>query len=76
MPHDQHFKGVLITAAGVLCLTTDSLLLLESVLGPCLVWLVLGEDTGATGLIGGIIVISALAVSNIMKLRRAYGIPW
>ena len=46
------------------------MLLLESVLGPFLVWLVLGVDPGAHGLIGGAIVISTLVVSNIHRLKQ------
>ena len=46
------------------------MLLLESVLGPFLVWLVLAEDPGPTGLIGGTIVISTLVVTNLRRTKR------
>lgn len=46
------------------------LVLLESVLAPVLAWLVVGEDPGIYALIGGGIVIGALAVSNVVVLRR------
>ena len=46
------------------------LILLESALAPLLVWLVLGENPGLWALIGGAIVIGALAVSNLIVLRR------
>ncbi len=46
------------------------LVLLESVLAPLLAWLVIGENPGAYALIGGGIVIGALAVSNVVVLRR------
>lgn len=44
------------------------LVLLESVLAPILVWFVLGEDPGNWALVGGLIVISALIVSNLVEL--------
>ncbi len=46
------------------------LILLESVLAPLLAWVVVGENPGGYALIGGGIVISALAVSNVVVLRR------
>ncbi|KNG94483.1 DMT family transporter [Pseudaestuariivita atlantica] len=46
------------------------LILLESVLAPVLVWLVLGEAPGHWALAGGAVVITALAVSNFVVLRR------
>ena len=46
------------------------LVLLESVLAPLLAWLVIGEDPGGYALVGGGIVIGALAVSNVVVLRR------
>lgn len=45
------------------------LLLLEAVLGPFWVWLALGEHPGATGLVGGAIVLGTLA---IFALRGAH----
>ena len=47
------------------------LLLLESVLAPLLVWYALGEDPGPYTLLGGAVVIGALAVSNAVLLLRA-----
>ncbi|WP_127114658.1 DMT family transporter [Shimia sediminis] len=46
------------------------LILLESVLAPLLVWVVLGENPGSWTLIGGTIVIGALAASNLVVLMR------
>ena len=46
------------------------LILLESVLAPLLVWAALGEDPGRWALAGGALVIGALAVSNLVALRR------
>ena len=46
------------------------LILLESVLAPILVWAVVGEDPGPWALIGGVVVIGALLVSNMVVLMR------
>jgi drug/metabolite transporter (DMT)-like permease len=46
------------------------LILLESVLAPLLAWAVIGEDPGAYALMGGVVVIGALAVSNAVALSR------
>ena len=46
------------------------LVLLESVLAPIIVWFAIGEDPGVYALIGGAIVIGALAVSNFVVLSR------
>ncbi|WP_298675851.1 DMT family transporter [uncultured Lentibacter sp.] len=46
------------------------LILLESVLAPLLVWFALGEDPGGYALVGGTIVIGALALSNLVVLMR------
>ncbi|UOA33275.1 hypothetical protein DSM110093_03099 [Sulfitobacter sp. DSM 110093] len=46
------------------------LVLLESVLAPLLVWAVLGEDPGIYALIGGVIVVGALFLSNLVALAR------
>jgi drug/metabolite transporter (DMT)-like permease len=46
------------------------LILMESVLAPLLAWLVVGENPGPYALIGGSIVVGALAVSNLWLLRR------
>ncbi|XDA99136.1 DMT family transporter [Sulfitobacter sp. LCG007] len=49
------------------------LVLLESVLAPLLAWGVIGEDPGAHALAGGAIVVGALFLSNVVKLRRSAG---
>jgi drug/metabolite transporter (DMT)-like permease len=46
------------------------LILMESVLAPLLAWLVVGENPGPYALIGGSIVVGALAISNLWLLRR------
>lgn len=43
---------------------------LESVLGPVWVWLALGENPGAPSLVGGAIVLAALAGHTLADLRR------
>ena len=47
------------------------LLLLEAVLGPLLVWWVVGESPGSHGLIGGGIVVATLLVLNVVALRTS-----
>jgi len=47
------------------------LVLLESVLAPLLIWAVADEHPGKWAIIGGMIVIGALLVSNLVALRRA-----
>ncbi len=70
--------GVMIGAAS--CLLTlgpryitsaevSLLVLLESVLAPILVWWILGEDPGPLAIIGGVMVIAALLVSNYVAMR-------
>lgn len=46
------------------------LILLESVLAPLLAWAVIGENPGGYALAGGAVVVGALAVSNLVALRR------
>jgi drug/metabolite transporter (DMT)-like permease len=46
------------------------LALLEPVLGPIWVWLFVGEEPAFTTLIGGAVVLGALAVKCIADLRR------
>ena len=46
------------------------LILLESVLAPLLVWAVIGENPGPWALVGGVVVIGALVVSNAVVLLR------
>lgn len=67
------FSSVLI-AIGPRYITSAEvglLILLESVLAPILAWAVIGEDPGIYTLVGGAIVIGALAVSNVILLRRS-----
>ncbi|MEC7764499.1 MAG: DMT family transporter [Pseudomonadota bacterium] len=46
------------------------LILVESVLAPILAWIVIGENPGIWAVIGGTVVIGALAVSNAIALVR------
>jgi drug/metabolite transporter (DMT)-like permease len=46
------------------------LILLESVLAPILAWVVVDEDPGRWAIVGGSVVIGALAVSNLVALAR------
>ncbi|GGD45038.1 DMT family transporter [Sinisalibacter lacisalsi] len=46
------------------------LILVESVLAPLLAWVVLAENPGRWALVGGALVLGALAVSNAMALRE------
>lgn len=46
------------------------LVLLESVLAPLLVWAIIGEHPGAWTLAGGVVVVGALLVSNLVALMR------
>lgn len=45
------------------------LLPLETVIGPFLIWLVIGEQPAKAALIGGVIVIAALTVHSVLGLR-------
>ena len=45
------------------------LLLLESILGPVWVWLAIGEEPGASTLLGGAIVLSTLAINTVWALK-------
>lgn len=47
------------------------LVLLESVLAPILVWAVIGENPGSWAIIGGVVVIGALLISNIYALVKS-----
>jgi drug/metabolite transporter (DMT)-like permease len=46
------------------------LLLLESILGPVWVWMALGEVPGNSTLVGGVIVLSTLAINTVWALRQ------
>jgi drug/metabolite transporter (DMT)-like permease len=48
---------------------------LESVLGPVWVWLALGENPGLPSLVGGAVVLAALAGHTIVDLRREREAP-
>jgi len=43
---------------------------LETVLGPLLIWWVIGEQPGETALIGGAVVICALTIHSLLSLKR------
>ena len=45
------------------------LMLLESILGPFWVWLILDEEPGHLTLLGGVIVISTLAINTVWKMK-------
>lgn len=47
------------------------MVLLEAILGPLWVWLVVGEDPGGYTLVGGTIVLVALAVNALLPAREA-----
>ena len=51
------------------------MLLLEAVLGPLWVWVVIGEDPGIAAIIGGAIVIGALAAHSTLALRSDHTTP-
>jgi drug/metabolite transporter (DMT)-like permease len=71
--------GLVVSPIGFALLTTGPrylpapdvslMLLLESVFGPLLVWLVLAEYPGDRSLVGGAIVLSALVLSNVFAMR-------
>lgn len=42
---------------------------IETVLGPILIWLVMGEQPSATALLGGIVVIVTLTIHSLLNLR-------
>jgi drug/metabolite transporter (DMT)-like permease len=46
------------------------LVLLESVLAPILVWVAIGENPGPWAIVGGVVVIGALLVSNLYLLGK------
>jgi len=49
------------------------LLLFEAVIGPYWVWLILGENPGASAIIGGCVVLMTLVVLNSLMLWRGRG---
>lgn len=73
--------GVLVAPAATLCLTmgpryipapeVSLLMLIEAIFGPLIVWWALGEDPGALTLLGGALILSALAWSSVERLRAA-----
>ena len=46
------------------------IILLEAILAPLLIWYVLGENPGLQTIIGGIIIISVLLISNLFALKK------
>jgi drug/metabolite transporter (DMT)-like permease len=48
---------------------TSLIAVLESVLGPVWVWLALGENPGAPSVVGGVVVLAALAGHAVADLR-------
>ena len=83
LPEDRLWMGLMglwVVPVAFACLTTGPrylpaadvglLMLLEAVFGPLLVWWVIGEDPGPRTLIGGAIVLGAIALSNLWVLLR------
>ena len=69
--------GICFLALGPRYLSTSEvslLILLESVLAPLLVWVVIGENPGAWAILGGTIVIGALAIYNILTFKKGRSI--
>lgn len=77
--------GLVVAAGGFALLATGPrylpapdvslLLLLEAILGPLLVWALLGEFPGERTLIGGAVVLVAMVASNLIALRSAGARP-
>lgn len=75
--------GLIVSPLAFICLTIGPrhipaadvglLMLLEAILGPAMVWAVLGEFPGPRTLIGGAMVLGALAVSYWLALRARPG---
>ena len=63
----------LFTTGARLAPTAEVALLsvLETILGPIWVWAILGEHPGGRALLGGGIVLAALAIHSLLDLRRA-----
>jgi len=83
LPEDRLWMGLMglwVVPVAFACLTTGPrylpaadvglLMLLEAVFGPLLVWWIIGEDPGPRTLIGGAIVLGAIALSNLWVLLR------
>ncbi|WP_119458286.1 DMT family transporter [Rhodospirillaceae bacterium SYSU D60014] len=68
---------VLFTAGARLAPAAEVALVsvLETILGPVWVWLFLGENPGVPALIGGVIVLAALAVHTALDLRQTRPVP-
>jgi drug/metabolite transporter (DMT)-like permease len=62
--------GRLIPAA-----ETALLCILENILGPLWVWIFLGENPGVPAVIGGVVVLAALAVHSALDLRAHRPVP-
>ena len=54
---------------------TALLCMLENILGPLWVWIFLGENPGVPAVIGGAVVLAALAVHSALDLRPARPVP-
>jgi drug/metabolite transporter (DMT)-like permease len=77
--------GFIVAPVGFALLTTGPrylpapdvslLLLLEAVAAPILVWLAVGEKPGSMTLVGGGLIVGALAVSNAVALMRRRPLP-
>lgn len=73
--------GLVIMPVGTLCLATGPrylpapevslIMLIEAIAAPLLVWWALGEFPGSATLIGGAVILSAIAWSSIERARRA-----
>jgi drug/metabolite transporter (DMT)-like permease len=68
---------ILFTAGAQLIPAAEASLVavLESILGPVWVWVLLGESPGVRSLIGGAIVLSALAAHTALELREERSAP-
>jgi drug/metabolite transporter (DMT)-like permease len=72
--------GIVVMPVGAALITTGPrylpapevslILLLETVVGPFWVWLVLGEEPSGRAIVGGAIVIAALAGHALAALKR------
>jgi drug/metabolite transporter (DMT)-like permease len=59
-----------VTGARLLPAAETALLaMLENILGPLWVWFLLGENPGSYALVGGAIVLGALAVHTVLDMR-------
>ena len=54
---------------------TGLIMLLETALAPLWVWWALGEGANAEALIGGTVIVTALAVNSVLGLRETTRLP-